>query len=178
MHDRYPQEISLRDGRRVLVRPLVEKDTPELTAFFQRLPDSIRRFAWDRVDDPALIQSWGANIDYNKVLPLIALSGTRIVADASMQRRKGGPLRLVGRLSWMIDPEFRSVGLGTILVKHFIDHGREYGLRHLTCMRMTDLEAHSIEVLTNLGFTAYQIPGYGTDPDGGQHDMTKLVLKL
>ena len=28
------------------------------------------------------------------------------------------------------------------------------------------------------GFQGYTIPGYGTDPDGNQHDMIKMVLKL
>lgn len=178
MLNRYPQEISLRDGRRVMIRPFTDKDAPELTAFFRRLPDTLRRFAWERVDDPAVIQSWAENIDYNRVFPLVALEGTKIVADATLHRRRGGPLRLVGRVAWMIDPEHRSVGLGTVLVKHFIDIARESGLRHLTCMLMSDLEADAVEVLHNLGFKSYVVPGYGTDPDGGQHDMTKLVLRL
>jgi len=28
------------------------------------------------------------------------------------------------------------------------------------------------------GFESFPVPGYGTDPDGNQHDMTKLVLAL
>ena len=31
----------------------------------------------------------------------------------------------------MIDPAFRGVGLGTLLVNQFIDIAREKGLRHL-----------------------------------------------
>jgi hypothetical protein len=45
-------------------------------------------------------------------------------------------------------------------------------------MLISDLEADAVEVMTSLGFKAYVVEGYGTDPDGGQHDMTKLVLKL
>ena len=33
-------------------------------------------------------------------------------------------------------------------------------------------------LLGQLGFEAYVVPGYGTDPDGGSHDMTKLVFTL
>ena len=29
-----------------------------------------------------------------------------------------------------------------------------------------------------MGFQGHTIPGYGTDPDGNQHDMIKMVLKL
>ena len=178
MPHRYPQEASLRDGRRVLIRPFSEKDVEPLYQFFQHIPEDHRRFAWDRVGDRSLIQSWGENLDYAKAFPLIALDGSRIVADATLHRREGGPLRLVGRIKWTIDPEFRGVGLGTLLVNQFIGIARENGLRHLSCMLISDLEADAIRVLTKLGFQDYIIKGYGTDPEGNQHDMTKLVLKL
>ena len=45
-------------------------------------------------------------------------------------------------------------------------------------MLISDLEADAIEVLANLGFSQHTVSGYGTDPDGGQHDMTQMVLKL
>ena len=118
------------------------------------------------------------NIDYAKVFPLLAWSSNKIVADATLHRRKGGPLRLVGRVKWMIDPQFRGVGLGTMLVSHLIDIARDHGLRHVSCMLISDLEADAVATLQTLGFTSYVERGYGTDPDGNQHDMTKLVLRL
>ena len=178
MPHRYPQETILRDGRKVLLRPFTEKDVDALYTFFQRLPISYRRFAWDAIDNRATVEKWGREIDYAKAFPLLALDGNRIVADATLHRRRGGPLRLIGRVKWMIDPAFRGVGLGTLLVNHFIDMGRENGLRHLNCMLISDLEADAVKTLEGLGFESHVLKGYGTDPDGDQHDMTKLVLKL
>jgi GNAT superfamily N-acetyltransferase len=162
----------------VLLRPFTASDANELFAFFQRLPDATRRFAWDRIDERGVIDGWAASVDYGKVFPLLAFDGRRIVADATLHRRKNGPLRLVGRIKWLIDPAWRGAGLGTLLANHFIDTARGNGLRHLTCMLISDLEADAIAVLQGLGFTSFVVPGYGTDPDGNQHDMTKLVLKL
>lgn len=178
MPNRYPQEAALRDGRRVLIRPFNRRDTNALFEFFQQLPEDTRRFAWDRIDDRALVESWGQNLDYDKVFPLLAFDGTRVVADATLHRRRGGPLRLVGRIKWLIAEEFQNVGLGTVLVNHFIAMARNEGLRHLTCMLITDLEASAIETLIPLGFQEHRIPGYGADPDGAPHDMTKLILEL
>lgn len=178
MPNHYPQEAALRDGRRVLIRPFTERDTDALYEFFQRLPVDTRRFAWDRIDDRGLVESWGRNVDYERVFPLLAVDGQRIVADATLHRREGGPLRLVGRVKWLIDPEYRGVGLGTLLVHHFVNHARANGLRQLTCMLISDLEADAVKTLEGLGFDSFVIPGYGTDPDGNQHDMTKLVFKL
>ncbi len=178
MSNRFPKEAVLRDGRRVLIRPFTSQDTHALFEFFQRLPHEVRRFAWDNIDDPALVESWGRQIDYAKVLPLLALDGQKIVADATLHRRDRGPLRRVGRVKWLLDPAYRGQGLGTTLVNDFIAIARSQGLRHLTCMLISDLEADAVATLRELGFEEYPIPGYGTDPDGNQHDMVKLVLKL
>ena len=178
MAHRFPEEAALRDGRRVLLRPFTQNDTAALYDFFHRLPPDYKRFAWDNVDNRAMIESWGREIDYEKVFPLLALDGTRVVADATLHRRHGGPLRLVGRIKWMIDPAFRGVGLGTILVKELIKIARDRGLRHVNSMLISDLEADAVKTLEGLGFRSFVQPGYGTDPDGNQHDMTKLILKL
>lgn len=178
MADRFPQEALLRDGRRVLLRLFNENDTGALYDFFQRLPLEVRRFAWDRIDNRALVETWGRELDYAKVLPILAFDGNRIVADATLHRREGSPLRLVGRVKWLLDPAWRGVGLGNVLINKFIDIARSNGLRHLTCMLISDLEADAVKTLTDLGFQGYTVPGYGTDPDGNQHDMIKMVLKL
>lgn len=178
MTARFPLEAVLRDGQRLLVRPFEQRDTPALFEFFQGLPPEVRRFAWDDIEDRSLVENWGCNLDYEKVLPLIALDGSRIVADATLHRRGRGPLRLVGRIKWLFDPGYRGLGLGTTLVNAFIDIARSRGLRHLTCMLVAGAEDDAIRTLTELGFAPYTIPGYGADPDGNPHDMVKLVLAL
>lgn len=178
MSHRYPQEAVLRDGRRVRIRPFIADDTDALYEFFHHLPMEYKRFAWDNVDDRSLIASWGKNLDYGKAFPLIAIDGNRIVADATLHRKPRGPLRLVGRIKWMIDPAYRGVGLGTTLVNLLVDHARERGMRHVNCMLISDLEADAVRTLTELGFRGYVQPDYGTDPDGNQHDMTSLIMKL
>ena len=175
---RFPQEGVLRDGRRVLIRPFTVRDTASLHEFFLRLPPEARRFAWDRVEDRDLVEDWGKNLDYEKVFPLLALDGGKIVADATLHRREHGPLRLTGRVRWLLDPAYRGVGLGSLLVNLFIDTARRNGLRHLNCMLISDLEADAVGTLGDLGFTSHRIAGYGVDPDGGAHDMTLMVLKL
>ena len=178
MPTQYPQEVSLRDGRRLLLRPLGPNDADELWEFFQRLPADVRRFAWDRIDNRATVEQWTKNIDYDRVFPLLALDGTRIVADATLHYRENGPLRLVGRIKWLVDPEWRNVGLSTALIGQFIGIARENGLHHLSTLLISDLEAKAIQVLGDLGFSATNLPAYGVDPDGGAHDMTFMILKL
>jgi len=178
MLNRYPQQAALRDGRKVLIRPFEGRDVDALYEFFQRLPEETRRFAWDRIDDRTLIERWGTNLDYAKAFPLLALDNGHVVADATLHRRERGPLRLAGRIKWLLDPDYRGAGLGTLLVNHFISIARANGLHHLTCMLISDLEEDAIRTLAEQGFESYPLPGYGTDPDGNEHDMTKMVLRL
>ena len=79
----------------------------------------------------------------DQIFPLVALDGTKVVAEVTLERQERGPLRLVGRIHWLLDPDYRGVGLGTVLVNHFIGVARARGLRHLTCMLISDLEARS-----------------------------------
>ena len=65
-----------------------------------------------------------------------------------------------------------------MLVNLLMDAARDGGLRHVTCMLISDLESDAIEVLKALGFEEYNIPGYGVDPDGDAHDMSKLVFSF
>ncbi len=175
---RFPQEAGLRDARRVTIRPFGAGDVEALHAFFQRLPEDYVRCAWDRIDQRATIERWAEDLDFEKAVPLLALDGKRVVADATLHYRDGGPLRLVGRIKWLIDPEYRGVGLGTVFVNDFITLARENGLRHLTCMLISDLEEDAISTLKGIGFDSYTIPGYGVDPDGTPRDMVKMILKL
>lgn len=178
MPHRFPQEAVLRDGQKLLIRPFSGRDTSALHEFFLRLPADVRRFAWDRVTDRSLVESWGNNIDYSKVLPLLALDGNTIVADATLHQRRRGPLRLVGRIKWLMDPAFRGLGLGTTLVNNFIAIARDSGLHFLTCMLIAEEEADAIKTFRQLGFAEHVFPGYGVDPDGNPHDMIKLILDL
>ena len=178
MPNQYPQEAVLRDGHRLLIRPFASHDAEALFKFFQALPGETRRFAWNPIESRTLVDSWAENIDYSKVFPLLALEGTRVVADMTLHRRTAGPLRRVGRIKWLIDAEFRGRGLGSLLVSHFIGIARREGLHHLTCMLISELEADAVRVLADQGFQAFHFPGYGVDPDGTPQDMTKMVLKL
>lgn len=178
MPARFPQIAVLRDGKKLLIRPFANHDTDGLYEFFQGLPDETRKFAWDDITNRALIERWAQRIDYSKVLPLLALEGSAIVADATLHRRNSGPLRHVGRIKWLIGENYRGQGLGTTLVNQFITIAREDGLRRLTCMLIGEAEADAIRTLSELGFDRYVIPGYGADPEGQAHDMVKLVLQL
>ena len=176
--DHFPCELGLTDGSRVLLRRLSEHDGPALFEFFQRLPGGLRRLAWDDLDNRDVVESWARDVDFDSTLPLIAVDGATIIADATLHYRSRGPLRLVGRIRWFIDPEYRGRGLAASLAGRLIKVARENGLRYLSCMLATEFEAADIKALESRGFVATHFPEFGTDPDGGAADLTYLTCKL
>ena len=174
----FPQQVSLRDARALMIRPMTEQDADALHAFFVSLPEEQKRAAWDRIEQREVVDGWIQDLDHEKAVSLIALDGGAIVADATLHYRRYGPLRFVGRVKWLISPEFRGAGVGTAMLVDFIQMARENGLRYLTCMLVDGLEKEAAPTLRELGFEEYRIPGYGADPDGNARDMVKYVLTL
>ena len=86
---------------------------------------------------------------------------------------------MVGRVKWLIDPDYRGVGLGTLLINHFIGIAATRGLRHLTCMLISELEADAIRVLRGARLPFLR-GSRATAPirTANQHDMTLMVCKL
>ena len=56
MPHRYPQQVALRDGRRVLLRPFAASDTDALFEFFQRLPIEYRNLLSATLDQTCIFQ--------------------------------------------------------------------------------------------------------------------------
>ena len=57
---------------------MVKEDQRALFQFFQRVPKEDRLFLRDDVSSPKTIQAWVDGLNYNRVLPLLALVDGKI----------------------------------------------------------------------------------------------------
>ena len=92
----FPKDLTLRDGTGVSVRPLEPRDEERLLAFFLGLPDDDRYYLKDDVTSPEVIASWVRDLDYDRALPLVALTDDRVVAEAVLIRRRGNARSHIG----------------------------------------------------------------------------------
>ena len=69
----FPREVGLRDGSRVLVRPLEDGDEQALLDFFLRIPEEERFFLKEDVTAPDVIRRWVTERDFRRALALLAL---------------------------------------------------------------------------------------------------------
>jgi GNAT superfamily N-acetyltransferase len=129
--EQYPKAVKLKNGSSVMIRPLEARDEKQFHAFFVAVPDNERILFKHRVTDPEVIREWCLHIDYGKILPLLALDGDKVIADASLHQTLGGWKRHIGRLSVVVHPGYRGRGLAGILVNELIDIARNVSLEKL-----------------------------------------------
>ncbi len=128
----YPKTILLRDGTPVDLRPLVEEDKLRLLSFFRRIPEEERYYLKENVNSPEVIQAWTTNMDFSRVVPIVAVAGNEIVADATLHRSRSMARCHIGELRAVVEPAYRGVGLGRRLIQELVDIATELGLHKVT----------------------------------------------
>ncbi|HEV3029388.1 MAG TPA: hypothetical protein VG457_17545, partial [Planctomycetota bacterium] len=83
---RYPKAVV----GHITLRPMNASDEDALTSFFRRIPVDERQLFREDVTKAPVIQGWIRNLDYGRLLPILAFQGPRIVADATLHRDQGG----------------------------------------------------------------------------------------
>jgi RimJ/RimL family protein N-acetyltransferase len=131
MMQRFHKEGLLKDGTKVVLRPMVKEDRDKLIDFFSRVSDQDRQFLRNNVRDPKVIESWVSQIDYHKVFPLVAEVDNKIVGDATLHMRRTGWKRHLGNVRVVVTNEFQGRGLGTLLINEITELAGEFGLEKL-----------------------------------------------
>ena len=141
MLDRYPRSVELADGTKVTLRALLPSDASRLVRLFADIPHEELRNLHDDVSNPTVVRRWCQNINYDRVLPIIAEHQGRLVADATLHRRPVGPTRQIGRFRAYVGEEYRRRGLGSALLQEIMTLGRALGLQQLAVDLYEDQDA-------------------------------------
>jgi L-amino acid N-acyltransferase YncA len=175
----YPKEATLRDGRTVVLKPMMPEDAEALLEFFQQVPADDRYYLKEDVTSPKVIQRWAAELDYNRTLPLLAWVDGQIVADATLHRTRALARRHVGEVRIVVHPEFRNQGLGTLLLRELAAIADENGLEKLQFQAVADREDAAIQAAEFVGFVKIAVlPNHAKDRDGHPRDVVLLEMPL
>lgn len=169
--------ITLKDGVRVLLRPMVREDRQHLIDFFSAVGDDDLRYMRHNVKDQVLINAWCDELDYNKVLPLLALVKDRIVGCASLNFFEG-PKRHVAEYRMFLAKDFRKRGLGMKMTRALIDMARKQDIR-IVIGEVIAEQTKVVRAFEQLGFEAKALlEDFFMFPDGDTCDVAYLVLNL
>lgn len=172
----YPRIVVLRDGTRVTLRPMVKEDKDKLKEFFANVPEDDRWYLKEDVADPKVIESWVRDLNYDRVLPIVAEVDGKIVGDATLHRCTFGGCKHVGKLRIVVAPEYRAKGLGTWMVLDIVNLAMESGLQKLIAELIADRQELAIDGVRRLGFVQEAVlSDYAKDPQEGSHDMIIMV---
>ena len=174
----YPKKVRLQSGTSVTIRPMVKEDADKLYAFFSRVPREDRLFLRDDVSIRNVIDSWAQELDYRKVLPLVAEVGGNIVGDATLHRRTFGWTSHVGKVRLVIDKDYRGKGLGTVLIEELIDIAKKAGLEQLVAELMAN-QTGALSAFKRLGFDKEAVFfNYVKDQMGEERNLVVMIKNL
>ncbi len=173
----YRQVVTLRDGARVLLRPLTKDDRQGLLGLFLPVSKDELRFMRHNVTDPDVVNEWIDDLDYDKVFPLIAIVGDRIVGEATLHFQQGSA-RHRGEVRIFLAKDFRRRGLGTKLTQAIIDLAKRRSLYLLEVQTVREL-SNDIKAMEKVGFEVKcTFEDYHMLPDGDLRDIVHMMLRL
>jgi len=175
----YPKELSLRDGSKVIVRPLQKDDEAALLEFFLGIPEEERFFLKEDVTSPRVIKAWVEGLDYRRALPLLALADNKVVADAVLIRRRGNARSHIGEIRVVVTPAYRNRGLGSALMRELCDIADDAELEKVMFEVVAEKEADALQAAEALGFIRIgSIEGGARDQKGHPYDIILLAMPL
>jgi RimJ/RimL family protein N-acetyltransferase len=173
--DEYPKVVNLRDGSQVIMRPMQKGDEEALYQFFKGLSKEDRLYLRDDVANREIIHGWMENLDYDKVLPILAIDGDTVVADATLHRNPHGWMRHVGQIRMSVAGSHRGRGLARIIAAEIYQQAIGYGLDKLVAEILT-VQKNAQRVFTRLGFHEEAVlKDHGMDVDGNKHDLIVMT---
>jgi RimJ/RimL family protein N-acetyltransferase len=174
----FPKQIILRDRSAVTLRPMVREDKEGLLTFFRRLPPEDRQFLKDDVTRAEIIEAWARDLNYDRVLPILAEFEGRIVGDATLHRQAYGWMRHVGEIRLVTDPYLRRRGLATAMAREIFYLALQAGLDKMVAEMVADQVA-AIKVFGKLGFQQEaRLVNHVVDLQGRKHDLVIMTTDI
>jgi L-amino acid N-acyltransferase YncA len=181
MLEDYPKEVVAKDGTPILIRPVVKEDEQALRGFFARIPEDERWFLRGDMSEPAVLKEWIDTLDYNRVLPMVAVNaddGT-VLANLRLYRRPAACMRHVAHLRIVVDPAHRHQRVGTWMLLDIIKLAMDMGLEKLVAEFVAGVEEAAMGAAYKLDFYEQAVlKDYVKDPRGDYRDLIIMVKNV
>ena len=173
--EQFSKTIRLRDGTTVLIRPLAKQDGPALFDFFTALPEDDRLFLKEDVTKREVIDRWIEELDFDKILPIIAEKDSAIVGDATLHLSRYGWQRHMAEIRCVVSREYQKKGLGTALMHELVSYADQKGVSKISAYMM-DIQESAQRAFQRLGFRKEaELKDFVKDIQGKTHDLVVMV---
>jgi L-amino acid N-acyltransferase YncA len=169
--------VTLKDGVRVLLRPMVTEDREHLAEFLNSVSEDDMRYMRHNVKDPAVLDDWCKNLNYEKSLPIVAVVKERLVGSATLHFFEG-PKRHIAEVRMFLAKDFRQRGLGMKMLRALMDFARKQDIRILVAEVIAE-KTKVVRAFEALGFVSKcTLEDYFMLPDGDSCDVVFLTMDL
>jgi RimJ/RimL family protein N-acetyltransferase len=174
----YKKEAKLKDGTKILLRPMVAEDQDVLYTFFKSVPKEDARYLRDDVASRLIVEEWTKNLDYTRTLPVLAFKNGIVIADATLNRRRYGWKWHLGTVRLFVHGDYRKVGLGQLMIKEIADIAFKLELEKLIA-EVPDVNISAINAFTKAGFyRAATIPNLVKDRENRPLDVVVMIKDI
>jgi len=147
----YQKKAQLKDGTKIIFRPMVSEDQDALYEFFKEVDKEEAQYLRDDVGSRLVVEKWAKHLDYNKTLPILAVKNGDIIADATINRRQFGWKWHLGTVRIFVHKDYRNIGLGHLIVEEIVDIAYKLGIEKLI-VEIPDINTDTIGVFAKSGF--------------------------
>ncbi len=181
MLEDFKKEFRLKDNTPIVVRTLSKSDENSLATFFSEIPDHEKWFLRDDISDPVALSRWFSRLNYNILLPVVAINllDDRIVGSIQLHRPEAECLRHIGHVRIMVHPDYRRKSLGPLMLESLIQFSMDLGVEKLAAELVSEVQDAAIKAATKLDFGHQaRMRGYVKGRDGQTHDLIIMVKTL
>lgn len=173
----FREMVTLKDGAHVLLRPLVKEDRPHLDEIYLPVGEDDMRYFRHNIKDPVVLQKWCDDLNYDKVLPVLALVKDHAVGSGSLHFFDG-PKRHIAEVRLFLSKDFRKRGLGMKTIRVLVEFARRQGLTLLTAEIIAD-KSKVVRAFEQIGFKPQCVlEDYFMFPDGDCSDVVLMTMCL
>lgn len=174
----YQKEAVLKDGTKILLRPMVLEDQEALFEFFKGVSNEEARYLRDDVKSRLVVEKWAKNLDYSRTLPILAIKDNLIIADATINRRRSGWKWHLGTVRIFVHKDYRNLGLGEFMVDELTRIAYRLGIEKLV-LEIPDTNTAVINTFTKAGFhRAVVIPNMAKDRQNMPVDLAVMMRDI
>jgi RimJ/RimL family protein N-acetyltransferase len=173
--EQFSKTIKLKDNTAVVIRLLSKRDGPALLRFFTEIPENDRLFLKDDVTKKEVIDRWVNELDFGKVLPIVAEKDSMIIGDATLHFNRYRWQLHMAEIRCVVAGKYQQKGLGTALMKELVSFAQHKNVSKIRA-NMMDTQESAQRAFQRLGFKKEaELKDFLIDKEGKPHNLILMV---
>ena len=168
------EQVSLPDGQSITLQEMTEQDRDALLAFARALPEEDLLFLTMDITKGKVVDEWLKNIKSGRTVSILAYDDNGLVGYANVHKSTVPWMRRVGEIRVNVAPDYRSRGLGRVLINRVFDLARKLELKKIIA-QMTADQRGAQNAFRRLGFVPEAILA---DFVVDRHDLTRDLVMM